>query len=55
MQVIEIFRITTLHNSLIEGYREDSASPYLEVHSDRTRGNDHKLEHFPSVGAEGSE
>lgn len=53
--VIELFRITALHNCLIEGYREDRARLYLEVYSNRMRGNDHKLEHLPSVGAEGSE
>ena len=55
MHVIEIFRITALHNCLIEGYGEDRVRLYLEVHSNRTGGNDHKLEHFPSVGAEDSE
>lgn len=32
------------YNYLIRGYREDKARPFPDMHSDRTRNDEHKLE-----------
>jgi len=55
MHSIETFKIPTLHNCLTEAYRGDRARLYLEVHSNRMRGNGRMLEDFSSDGGEGLE